>query len=65
MIERILYQSTATQDFGSLALSKLFTAAQIRNAQLEITGHLLFHNGQFTQRLVRLSISCQRKIQRM
>ena len=49
MIARILYQSTATQDFGSLALFKLLTEAQIRNAHLEITGHLLFQDGQFTQ----------------
>jgi ubiquinone/menaquinone biosynthesis C-methylase UbiE len=49
MLERILYQSTPTQEFGSLALFKLLTDAQHRNAQLEITGHLLFVNGQFTQ----------------
>jgi hypothetical protein len=49
MFERIVYQSTATQDFGSLALFKLLTEAQIRNAQLQITGHLLYLNGQFTQ----------------
>jgi hypothetical protein len=39
MFERIVYQSTATQDFGSLALFKLLTEAQIRNDQLQITGH--------------------------
>ena len=49
MFERIVYQSTATQDFESLALFQLLTEAQIRNAQLQITGHLLFMNGQFTQ----------------
>lgn len=49
MFERIVYQSTATQDFESLALFQLLTEAQIRNAQLRITGHLLFLNGQFTQ----------------
>lgn len=49
MYERIIYQSTACQEFGSLALFKLLTEAQIRNAQLEITGHLLFLDGQFTQ----------------
>jgi hypothetical protein len=49
MLERILYQSTPTQEFGSLALFKLLTDAQHRNAQLQITGHLLFVNGQFTQ----------------
>jgi hypothetical protein len=49
MLERILYQSTPIQEFGSLALFKLLTDAQHRNAQLQITGHLLFVNGQFTQ----------------
>ncbi len=49
MLERILYQSTPTQEFGSLALFKLLTDAQDRNVQLQITGHLLFVNGQFTQ----------------
>lgn len=49
MLERIVYQSTATQDFGSLALFKLLTEAQTRNAEQQITGHLLYLNGQFTQ----------------
>jgi hypothetical protein len=49
MYERIVYQSTAAQDFGSLALFQLLTEAQLRNAQLQITGHLLFLDGQFTQ----------------
>lgn len=49
MLERIVYQSTAAQEFGSLALFRLLTDAQLRNARLQITGHLLFRNGQFTQ----------------
>lgn len=49
MLERIVYQSTASQEFGSLALFRLLTEAQLRNARLHITGHLLFLNGQFTQ----------------
>lgn len=49
MFERIVYQSTACQDIGSLALFKLLTEAQLRNSQLQITGHLLFLDGQFTQ----------------
>lgn len=49
MLERIVYQSMATEDFGSLALFQLLTEAQSRNAPLQITGHLLFLNGQFTQ----------------
>ena len=49
MFERIVYQSTASQEFGSLALFRLLTEAQLRNARLQITGHLLFLNGEFTQ----------------
>ena len=49
MLERILYQSTASREFGSLALFKLLSDAQARNTQLQITGHLLFLDGQFTQ----------------
>jgi Sensors of blue-light using FAD len=49
MLERLIYQSTASQEFGSLGLFKLLTEAQGRNQQLDITGHLLFLNGQFTQ----------------
>ena len=49
MFERIVYQSTATQEFGSLALFQLLTEAQLRNSRLQITGHLLFLDGQFTQ----------------
>jgi hypothetical protein len=49
MLERIVYQSTASHEFGSLALFNLLTEAQTRNAELEITGHLLFLDGQFTQ----------------
>ena len=49
MLERILYQSTPTQEFDALALFQLLTQAQLRKASLEITGHLLFVNGQFTQ----------------
>jgi hypothetical protein len=49
MFERIVYQSTACQEFGSLALFRLLTEAQLRNASMQITGHLLFLNGQFTQ----------------
>lgn len=49
MFERIVYQSTASQEFGSLALFQLLTEAQLRNAQLQITGHLLYLDGKFTQ----------------
>jgi hypothetical protein len=49
MLERIVYQSTASHEFGSLALFNLLTEAQTRNSELEITGHLLYLDGQFTQ----------------
>jgi hypothetical protein len=49
MFERIVYQSTASQEFGSLALFQLLTQAQLRNLELQITGHLLFLDGKFTQ----------------
>lgn len=49
MFERIVYQSKASQDLGSLALFQLLTQAQLRNSQLQITGHLLYLDGQFTQ----------------
>ena len=49
MLECILYQSTPAQEFGAQALFQLLTQAQLRNASLDITGHLLFVNGQFTQ----------------
>jgi hypothetical protein len=49
MFERIVYQSTASQDFESLALFQLLTEAQLRNSELQITGHLLYLDGKFTQ----------------
>ena len=49
MLERLIYQSQATQDFGSLHLFHLLTQARLRNQQLAITGHLLYWRGQFTQ----------------
>lgn len=49
MLERILYQSRATNDFSSLHLFNLLTAAQQRNERLGITGHLLYVRGVFTQ----------------
>jgi Sensors of blue-light using FAD len=49
MLERLVYQSTATHEFGSLHLFNLLTQAQMRNERLQITGHLLFLNSQFTQ----------------
>ncbi|MFM2119988.1 MAG: Blue light- and temperature-regulated antirepressor YcgF [Pseudomonadota bacterium] len=49
MLERLVYRSLATRDFGSLALFNLLTQAQLRNERLQITGHLLYHEGRFTQ----------------
>ncbi|MBQ0933057.1 BLUF domain-containing protein [Ideonella sp. 4Y11] len=49
MLERLVYRSTARHDLGTLALFQLLTAAQLRNEQLQITGHLLYLDGQFTQ----------------
>ncbi len=49
MLERLIYRSVAAQDFGTLSLFNLLTQAQLRNEQLQITGHLLFLDGQFTQ----------------
>lgn len=49
MLERLLYQSWATQDFGSLHLFKLLTEARLRNEEQQLTGHLLYWDGRFTQ----------------
>lgn len=49
MLERLVYRSKAAQEFGSLALFNLLTQAQMRNERLQITGHLLYLNGEFTQ----------------
>ncbi len=49
MLERLIYQSKASQDFGTLHLFNLLTEARQRNKRLGITGHLLYLNGQFTQ----------------
>lgn len=49
MLERLVYQSSASHDFGSLHLFNLLTQARLRNQRLGITGHLLYFNGRFTQ----------------
>jgi len=49
MLERLIYQSKARQDFGTLHLFNLLTEARQRNQRLGITGHLLYLDGQFTQ----------------
>jgi hypothetical protein len=49
MLERLVYQSSASHDFGSLHLFNLLTQARLRNQRLGITGHLLYFQGRFTQ----------------
>jgi hypothetical protein len=47
--ERLLYTSRATEPLGTLELFNLLNHARQNNAQLDITGHLLYAKGQFTQ----------------
>ncbi len=49
MLDRLIYRSRATQEFGSLALFHLLTQAQLRNEKLKVTGHLLYFKDHFTQ----------------
>jgi hypothetical protein len=49
MLERLIYQSIASHEFGSLHLFNLLTEARLRNQRLMITGHLLYFEGRFTQ----------------
>lgn len=49
MLERLIYQSQASHEFGSLHLFNLLTEARLRNQRLNITGHLLYFEGRFTQ----------------
>ncbi len=49
MLERLIYQSVATQEFGSLHLFNLLTESRLRNQRMLITGHLLYFEGRFTQ----------------
>lgn len=49
MLERLIYQSQASHEFGSLHLFNLLTEARLRNQRLQITGHLLYFEGRFTQ----------------
>ncbi len=49
MLERLIYQSQASHEFGSLHLFNLLTEARLRNQRLQITGHLLYFEGHFTQ----------------
>jgi hypothetical protein len=49
MLERLIYQSKSSHEFGTLHLFNLLTEARLRNKRLGITGHLLYLDGQFTQ----------------
>ena len=49
MLERLIYQSRASHEFGSLHLFQLLTEARLRNQRRGITGHLLYREGLFTQ----------------
>ena len=49
MLERLVYRSKATGEVGSLALFNLLTQARQKNAELSITGHLIFDGEFFTQ----------------
>lgn len=49
MLERLLYRSKATNTLGSLHLFNMLTQARTRNAQLDITGHLLYTEEVFVQ----------------
>ena len=48
-LERLLYTSKSTQPMGTLALFNLLSEARKRNAELGITGHLLYVDGTFAQ----------------
>jgi hypothetical protein len=49
MLERLVYRSKATGEVGSLALFNLLMQARQKNAELNITGHLIFDGEFFTQ----------------
>lgn len=48
-IERLVYTSNATEAMGTQDLFDLLNQARQKNAQLGITGHLLYADGRFTQ----------------
>lgn len=49
MIERILYQSTAAYEIGSLSLFNLLKKSHANNPKFEVTGQLIYFEGKFTQ----------------
>lgn len=49
MLERLTYTSRETEPFGTLDLFNLLNQARNKNTRLNLTGHLLYANGVFTQ----------------
>ena len=49
MLLRLTYTSTETEPLGTLALFNLLNQAREKNARLNVTGHLLYTRGTFTQ----------------
>jgi hypothetical protein len=49
ILERLLYRSKATSTLGSLHLFNMLNEARAKNADLEITGHLLYSKEVFVQ----------------
>lgn len=49
MLEKLVYRSKSAGSFGSVGLFNLLSQARVRNAYLDITGHLIFDGEYFTQ----------------
>ena len=65
MLERLIYQSRASHEFGSLHLFQLLTQARLYNERLGVTGHLLYREGLFSQCLEGPSNSLDKLWQRL
>ncbi|WP_051166937.1 BLUF domain-containing protein [Hymenobacter norwichensis] len=50
-MHHLIYSSSATVPFTDAALQELLTTARANNEQLQVTGVLLYHEGQFMQLL--------------
>jgi hypothetical protein len=48
-LERLLYSSRETDPMGTLSLFNLLNHARQKNVRHDITGHLLYANGEFVQ----------------
>jgi len=48
-LERLVYTSRACESMSTLMLFNLLNQARSKNARLQITGHLLYADGLFTQ----------------